>query len=294
MSLFRNSTIRLSFVAIIGFILFGCSNDEKTENRDISETDMLVDSLRAANDDLLLFVNGLSSAIDSITAQEGMLKTVINLESWETVSKNEVFNELNYLQSVIRNQKDNIKSLQSKIKNNESAYAQKIQTIITSYAYQLEEKEKRIAELEQQIKNKDLSIQSLKSNVSALTTNVENLSASIEEQNTVIENQNNLINEGYVIIGTKKELQTWGILTKSGLFKKTKLNLSNINADNFDKVDIRSFTELPISGKKPKILSQMPPESYSLKESKGNGYILTILNPQLFWSISNYLIIQYN
>lgn len=294
MSLVKNYSLGLILIIIISYCIYGCSNDKKNDNRKESETATIVDSLKQANDDLMLFVDGISSAIDNIAIQEGMLKTVINPESLKTSSKSEILNGLNYLQSVIKNQKENIISLQSKIKNNESVYAKKIQTIITSYTSQLEEKENKIAELEQQIKTKDLNIQSLKENVAALSENVNVMSVSIKEQKEVIENQSNVINEAYVVTGTKKELQKWGVLTKSGLFKKAKLNLSNINADNFTKVDIRTFTELPITGKNPKILSQMPPESYSLGKNNGNEYTLTILNPQLFWSISNFLIIQYN
>lgn len=104
--------------------------------------------------------------------------------------------------------------------------------------------------------------------------------------------QDEVINECYVKIGTGKELEQAGILTKGGLFKKRKVNYSGFASAGFRKVDIRHLTEISISGKKAKILTGAPAGSYSIASAGKNKWIIHITNPTSFWSVSNYLVIQ--
>lgn len=102
-----------------------------------------------------------------------------------------------------------------------------------------------------------------------------------------------MLNEGYVKAGTKKELQAAGLLLSSGLFGKKKLDVSNLNPEQFTKIDIREFQELKIAGKKPKILTQMPESSYRFDSHSDGTTTLVITDPLKFWGISNFLVIEY-
>ena len=102
-----------------------------------------------------------------------------------------------------------------------------------------------------------------------------------------------MMNECYVRFGTKKELQKAGILSGSGLFSKKKLNVANFNPDSFRKVDIRSLHEVKLNSGNPKILSQMPASSYKLQKNEDKTTTLVILDPAKFWSVSNYLVVEY-
>ena len=98
------------------------------------------------------------------------------------------------------------------------------------------------------------------------------------------------INRVFVKIVSKAELKKEGLLT-GGFLKKSKINYSKINKQQFRSIDIRLFTELEIESKNPKILTEVPPDSYIL-EKKANKTILRIIDPGRFWRLSNYLIIQ--
>ena len=106
--------------------------------------------------------------------------------------------------------------------------------------------------------------------------------------------QSDMLNECYVKVGTKKELQNAGLLVGKGLLSKKRVNTSNLNKDLFMKVDIRNFLELPIPVKKIKIMTPEPPATSYTIEKTMSGVILRIQDPTAFWNASSYLIIQTN
>lgn len=99
-----------------------------------------------------------------------------------------------------------------------------------------------------------------------------------------------IVNERYLKIASKAELRKEGLLT-GGFLKKSKIDFSKIDKQQFRTIDIRYFTELEIDSKNPKILTDVPTDSYTL-EKKDNKTILRITDPVRFWGLSNFLIIQ--
>lgn len=98
----------------------------------------------------------------------------------------------------------------------------------------------------------------------------------------------------YYIIGTKDELQEKGLLTKGNLFKKKKVNLSNIDNSMFVKCDMNKLyrINIPAPAKKVKILTGNRENAYSIEKVDDNNSVLTIRRPKTFWFDSKYLIIR--
>jgi len=92
-------------------------------------------------------------------------------------------------------------------------------------------------------------------------------------------------------IEIRKELKEAGVITVN-LLQQSKLNLEGADTEKMQKIDIRTFSdELVIDSKKPKILTHMPEQSYSMVVS-GKQTRLFIKDPALFWSMSKILVIQ--
>lgn len=85
--------------------------------------------------------------------------------------------------------------------------------------------------------------------------------------------------------GTIEELKENGVLSDDG-----KLN-SNLDKNFFTQIDIRTDKVIKLYSKSAKIVTTHPVNSYTLKPDVNNLYILTINDPQLFWSTSRYLVI---
>ena len=93
-------------------------------------------------------------------------------------------------------------------------------------------------------------------------------------------------------IATKSELKKHNII-ESGFLRKTKLMKGDFDKDFFVISDKRTLTTLPLNATKVKVLSSHPENSYELIEENGQKN-LKINNPDKFWSLSNYLVIQKN
>lgn len=259
-----------------------------------ASSDSDIDSILVENRQLNSFISALSVSIDSIALQEGYILDSSERDGIKVPTKIQVMENLSLFKDLIERQRRNIEMLQDSLRNISSASSEKVRKIISFYKKQLDEKDCMIAQLQEELDNKNADISKLSDRISSLSSDVSDLSLRNKEQEEALKVQDNIINECYVIMGTKKELQEAGILSSSSIFKKKQLNVSNFNPDAFNKVDIRNFTEVVINGKKPEILTQMPTDSYSLEKVDKDSYILSILDPTLFWSVSNYLVIQYN
>ena len=64
---------------------------------------------------------------------------------------------------------------------------------------------------------------------------------------------------------------------------------SEVPAESFTQADKRELNEIVFEGKKVKVLSAHPVESYTIV-NKDNQVILQINNPELFWSVTKYLV----
>lgn len=102
-----------------------------------------------------------------------------------------------------------------------------------------------------------------------------------------IGNYNNLC---YCISGTNKELSDKRIIG-SGFMRKTRLLEGDSERPYFTMVDRHSLVEIPLHGSLSRIMTHHPDNSYEIVELY-NTELLRIINPDQFWSKTNYLVIQ--
>lgn len=251
------------------------------------------DSIRNVNEQLNAFLAAVSESIDSILIQEGYIFSVYNGETSVKPSKQQIQDNLDAFEGLLERQRRRISELEDSLSKVDGTEVTKLKNIIRYLNIQMEEKDRMIAGLRSDLSKKNADIAQLRSHVSALSEDVSNLQQKSQEQEEALTVQSDMLNEGYVKAGTKKELQAAGLLSSSGLFGKKKLDVSNLNPEQFTKIDIREFQELKIAGKKPKILTQMPESSYRFDSHSDGTTTLVITGPLKFWGISNFLVIEY-
>ena len=233
-------------------------------------------------------MNIISASLDSIAQQE---RLIYFSQEGTPLSKRQVLENLHFFEGLLERQRKQINVLQDSLRQAGTPMIEKLNKVIAFLDRQLAEKDKTIQKLTQDLSQKNRSISRLQSHVNALQGDISNLEQKNQAQLKALDIQNEMLNECYVRIGTRKELQQANLLT-GGILRK-KINYSNLNKEQFTKVDIRQFKEITINSQRPKILTAMPKGSYRL-ESVGGGTILHIIDPAEFWSVSNYLIIQTN
>ena len=149
---------------------------------------------------------------------------------------------------------------------------------------QLAEKEATIVAMQEQLAQKDEEIAGLNTQVSNLNEDLTKVTAEKDEQSRIIADQITEINTVYYVGATKKALKANGILTSKYILRQ------EVPAETFTKADKRELKEIVFETKKAKVLSAHPTESYTIV-SKDNQSVLQITNPELFWSVTKYLVV---
>lgn len=276
-------------LALVAMVLASCNEGK------IKQQQSTIDSLASVNNmtaeelqNYIDLVNSISQSIDYINAAEGAVQDAGREGSPQ--ERRELLKEkVSSLAETVQSQRDRIAQLESALKKGNGENS-KLMSLINMMKAQLEEKEQMISQMRAELENKDADIEQLTSTVINISRHNEELTNTVINQQQAMTEQTNQMNEAFVKVGTKKELKELGIL-EGGFLKKAKVNAANIDKNVFKKVDQRSFSELTIASKSPKVISQMPADSYTLTKD-GDVTVLMVTNPTRFWSVSNVLIVQ--
>lgn len=281
------------FVLVFSSLFLSCNNTSK-DSKDQVKIDSLTNVAQNQQkhiSEMEEFVNSLSQTIDSINKQENDILSEGDIEKGKPLSKESMLTSLKKFKETIDRQKEVIANLEKQLKSKNNEMSAKMLQIVSFYKKQLEEKDATIASLQ-------ISISENKNDIKKLRTSIDNLSSvnkaqeeTINEQKGIMTRQTNMINTCFVMMGTKKELKAVGLIN-TGFLKKTTINESMFASAKFTKWDMRDCNDILIKSSKPKILTQMPSSSYSFVKNADGTCYLHIIDPNAFWSISRYLVIQ--
>lgn len=291
---------------IITHFCFGClfaiwlsscySNKDRAIKSLTSQCDSL-ENVLFGRDSMVLAMNSylevIASSLDSIKEAEQIYTLTRDVEG-NSLSRDVIQENLDLLERVLKRQRDRIEELDSTLKVTSDSVGYYRQLI--SYLYiQIDKKDEEIRQMKQELDQKDKTIRTLTTRVNTTQQKLDEAELLAKEQSETIDLQSEIMdlnqrlaNTGYVLLASKKELQSMGILSRG--LKKT-INYDNIDPSKFQKLDMREITEIPLSSNSATILSTMPADSYKI-ERVDNGTTIKILDPGKFWSITTFLIIQ--
>jgi chromosome segregation ATPase len=276
------------FVTCIAVTFFACGN--KTDQQQL--IDSLQTALQQRNADyqqLDEFLTVVSNGLDSISLQESdILKTS---EESPIPNREQIKEDLQRFQQTLKDQRERISDLEKRLNYN-TIQGRKMKAVIESLKAQLAEKESQVASLQDELNNKNITIKDLNTRLTTISAHSQEQEQIITSQNDLISKQDNALNEGYVLIASKKVLKDADLL-RGGLLTKKKADYTKLEANKrmFRTIDTRVVTELEILSKDPTIMTQVPNGTYTMEKS-GDKTILKILDPVRFWDASKYLIIQ--
>lgn len=283
----------LFLILVTSAFFFSCTNNQKSV---IDGLQAQVDSLQAANSSLSDqqseisdFLSIITQSLDSIAEQENYIRMAGKGVEGSIRSKAELKKSLAEFAALLERQRNRIAQLEDSLVSKGESF-EKLGNIISYLNQQIDDKNRNITALKKELDKGKIRIQDLSTKVEELSSANDSLANAIEQQSEALVVQSQIINEGYYLIGTKKELLSAGVLTGGTLAKK-KLNPSAFADAGFTKVDISQFTELTLNAKSIEILTQMPSSSYQVSSGGGQTRLL-ITDPTKFWSISNYLVIK--
>ena len=180
-----------------------------------------------------------------------------------------------------------IKSFRNKIAQLNKSIEEQNASIMQLTA-ELEQRDYKIAEM-------DGTIVTLKKDLALRDDTIQSKSQLIAQKSQTIYERENELNKAYFAAGTKKQLIEKGVISTDGGFlgiAKNKSIKDDFNPGSFTQLDMRNASQFPINAKKAKLISEHPASSYKLVEENNKIAYLEIENPQEFWKLSRYVIVE--
>ena len=285
---------KLTILAVFALaILSSCTNEAPKQ-------DLLMTQLR---DSLNQIISQKDNEINDMIATFGDIeegfREITEAQSRVTLAKSgegtnsakRIKENMQFIQQTMRQHKELINKLKQQLRDS-SFKSEELKKLIDNMQQQLEEKETQLQALREELDKKDIHIAELDETVANLHSDVNQLTEETTQKSETISQQDKQLHTAWFVFGTKDELKKQNILTKDGLFSKTKLLEKDFNKDYFTKIDIRIDKEIKLYSKDAKMLTSHPSSSYTLAPDANKQYVLRITDPNLFWSTSKYLVIQ--
>lgn len=291
----KRSIAQLLLILCLVGSMMSCGNKAGFEDTIAAERDslkVLVDENQRELERMTDFFNNVAACIDSISEQENLLTLTVDPETNRRYSSREITARLNQLSEIINSQRSRIVSLVDSLTN--SMDTTRINGLTNTIAYlneQLNRKEAQIAQMRAELNSERRNVKRLTSQVTELSGTVDYLSSKNEKLTEAVQVQSKIINEGYVLVASKRQLKEMGVIEGGGFLRKSKVNLGKVATSRCSKVDIATFEGLTLDSDKITILSSAPSSSYNITKNGGRS-TLTVTDPSAFWSLSNVLVIQ--
>lgn len=288
-------TFRIIMPFLMLVLVFSCKNEKVDMQQFVAERDSILQDNRSKTqqlDELNGVLSTIAIGLDSIAVQENILFNGSGRDGVR-LDKHEIAARLNGMADILARQRAKIQALQDSLANRKTSQSvEHLQRVVEFLNQQLAEKDQVIKSLRADLNNSKKDITQLRASLSDMKNRAVKAENKTHVLTTALSKQDDVINECYVRIGTKKQLSAAGLL-KGGFLQKKKVNYEDVDKSKFNAVDIRKFREITLKSNNPKILTPQPSNrSFHFEESGDGSCTLVITNPTLFWSVSNFLIIQ--
>ena len=284
---------KLSILAVCALAIVSCKNEAPKQDLATVQLRDSLNQIIAQKDneinDMIATFGDIEEGFREIT--EAQSRVTLAKQGEGTNSAKRIKENMQFIQQTMRQNKELINKLKQQLRES-SFKSEELKKLIDNMQQQLEEKEAQMQALREELDKKDIHIAELDETVANLNTDVNQLTEETTQKSHTISQQDKQLHTAWFVFGTKDELKKQNILTKDGMFSKTRLLEKDFNKDYFTKIDIRIDKEIKLYSKSAEMLTSHPSSSYTLAPDANKQYVLRITDPDLFWSTSKYLVIQ--
>lgn len=288
----------IKFILPLLFISFlSCNEAEKkeieklkAENLELTESGMAKDSV------MMLMLDTFTQIENNLAEIRGTQNTLdIRTSNSEKTgsSKDRILSDIAYINGLLADNQTQLEELQSQL--NKAKASQRTSTKKLNGALdQISKMEKLISQLSLQNEQKNLEVEALKEELVSMNYELDKISMAYAKELQKTEEQTEQLNTAYYAIGTFKELKNANILTRKGSFigmGGARALVEDFNKDQFIEIDITEVKDILIDSKKAQLATTHDDSSYEFEEVDGVITKLVILNPDVFWSVSKFLVI---
>jgi len=259
---------------------------EKTNaNQMIQKKDSVVNDMENTFNEIeanLKFIKEKRNKISMIQSEGGKNRKQLLVE------------DVKLMDSMLAESEKKIAELEGKLKNS-GMNLKAVEARIKALNETIESQNTEIAALKKEIEGKNANLAELGTKVQKLNTDIQTQADTINYKQKQIIDKTDKLNTAHFALGTFKELKKEGILSREGAILGVgggKAIQGNFDSKYFTDLDIRKTKTIPLNAKKAVVISEHPSSSYKLVEENGMIAYLEIENPEEFWRISKYAVIQ--
>ncbi|MDO4756682.1 MAG: hypothetical protein Q4A54_10070 [Parabacteroides sp.] len=199
--------------------------------------------------------------------------------------------DIRFISEKLKANRDRIAELEQQLKNSKYA-SSNLKKAVENLNQELLAKTQQIETLQSELASKNIRIAELDDVIVGLNQHVNDLTAENKAKTALVTSQDKALNSAWFVFGTSSELKEQKIITKKLLQKTKVLADKDFNKDYFTQIDIRTDKEIKLYSKDAKLLTSHPLGSYELVKDDKKLLTLVITNPNKFWSVSRYLVIE--
>ena len=242
-------------------------------------------------EEYVTLINQTLTGLESITEREGMIHQArMEIEANETSGaaagtiEQRIQDNLAAIDSYIAESQEQREELErQRAQLNRLARSRRVD--VSSF-------EETIGQLNTLIEEKEETIRSLRTEAKSMLARIDHL----EQEKVVLVEENTELREAYFVVGSRRELIEKGVIDRKGGFMRIgrKTRIDQLDAANFTEATVE--TAEVFIGEEVKryfvLTDQHTNKDLYRFEARAEGVFMVILNPEEFWKLSRYLIVE--
>lgn len=272
-------------------------------NRGPSEAELARDQALAENKELhaqlndrdslisgmTLSLNDIEKNIDLLDDREKLITAQTNPKELDMDQRQRIVHNLQLMNGLMKESRERVADLTKRLdrsKIESSSLRKKLKDLDT----QLASRDSSLAAMKNDLVARDFKMGQINDQLNAIELEIAKREATIHEQETQL-------NKAYYAMGTYKELEDRGVLTKeggvAGIGSRDALR-NDVSASAFKQVDLRDVKQIPLNhARKAVLVTEHPSDSYTfVKEDDDKLAYLEIKDPEEFWKLSKYMVVE--
>lgn len=239
-------------------------------------------------DQLLSLVQEITAGMEQIKQIEDIM-TAADGAGVNANRQAQILSDMEAFRMTLKKRNEELNVIEANLTNS-TINNKELKETIRAFRTQIDVQLKQIDVLRKQLVSANEHIGALNQTVDSLNETVSSVTVELTTAQEESEMLENILNTCYYAVAPKQELKSHNII-ESGFLRKTKLMKGDFDKDFFITGDKRELRCLPLNSGKSKLLTNHPQNSYRIVN--GNDCdTLYITDPDQFWSLSNFLVVQ--
>jgi len=236
-------------------------------------------------------MNDVAEGMNQIKQMENMITTPsTDLSAESTDRRAQLRNDMLVIQQALQMRRNRLAELEKKLQGSVSNNAT-LKKAIENLKGQIASQDSTIGHLRGELEKANIHIEQLTANVDSLNTEVTAVTAAKEQAEQTATDLTNKLNTCYYAVGSKQELKEHNLIS-TGFLRKTKVLPQDFQQSYFTTADKRVLNTINLHSSSAKVLTNQPADSYTITSAPNGNKVLNIQNPERFWSVSNFLVVQ--